>query len=118
MSYIPPHKRHSKDPTKPTPVPDSLVTKFKKNLDFKSSTSSVKRNKIIYSGDSISKWFLVGSNGIEDDVPSYVKFVPLSSDSVECRKGEKPSILMNNNVQNGKKLLVDFGYVFDKMNII
>nr|AAO37147.1 hypothetical protein [Arabidopsis thaliana] len=100
MSYIPPHKRHSKDPTKPTPVPDSLVTKFKKNLDFKSSTSSVKRNKIIYSGDSISKWFLVGSNGIEDDVPSYVKFVPLSSDSVECRKGEKPSILMNNNVQN------------------
>ncbi|CAE6036991.1 unnamed protein product [Arabidopsis arenosa] len=98
MSYIPPHKRHSKDPAKPSPVPDSLVTKFKKNLDFNSSSD--KHNKIIYSGDSISKWFLVGSNGIEDDVPSYVKFVPLSSDSVECRKGAKPSILMNNNVQN------------------
>ncbi|EFH57856.1 hypothetical protein ARALYDRAFT_345626 [Arabidopsis lyrata subsp. lyrata] len=98
MSYIPPHKRHSKDPAKPSPVPDSLVTKFKKNLDFNSSSD--KRNKIIYSGDSISKWFLVGSNGIEDEFPSFVKFVPLSSDSVECRKGEKPSILMNNNVQN------------------
>ncbi|KAG7569640.1 hypothetical protein ISN45_Aa04g023360 [Arabidopsis thaliana x Arabidopsis arenosa] len=98
MSYIPPHKRHSKDPAKPTPVPDSLVTKFKKNLDF--SISSDKHNKIIYSGDSISKWFLVGSNGIEDEFPPYVKLVPLSSDSVECRKGEKPSILMNNNVEN------------------
>lgn len=110
MSYIPPHKRHSKDPAKPTPVPDSFVTKFKKNLDF--SISSDKHNKIIYSGDSISKWFLVGSNGIEDEFPPYVKLVPLSSDSVECRKGEKPSILMNNNVENGKKLIIDFGYVF------
>lgn len=102
MSYIPPHKRHSKDPAKPSPVPDSLVTKFKKNFGFNSSSDT--RNRIIYSGDSISKWFLVGSNGIEDEVPSYVKFVPLSSDSVECRKGEKPSILMHNNDQNGKEL--------------
>lgn len=103
MSYIPPHKRHSKDPAKPSPVPDSLVTKFKKNLGFETSSSD-RHNNIIYSGDSIYKWFLVGSNGIEDEVPSYVKFVPLSSDSVECRKGEKPSILMHNNVQNGKEL--------------
>ncbi|XP_010509115.1 PREDICTED: uncharacterized protein LOC104785572 [Camelina sativa] len=97
MSYIPPHKRHLKDPTKPAPVPDSLVAKFKKNLSFNSSSD--KCNRIVYSGDSISKWFLVGSNGIEDEVPSYVKFVPLSSD-VECRKGEKPSVLMLNNLQN------------------
>ncbi|XP_010517136.1 PREDICTED: uncharacterized protein LOC104792646 [Camelina sativa] len=100
MPYIPPHKRHSKDPTKPDPVPDSLDIKFKKNLSLNSSCSSDKSNRIVYSGDSISKWFLVGSNGIEDEVPSYVKFVPLSSDSVECRKGEKPSVLMLNNVRN------------------
>ncbi|CAL9236032.1 unnamed protein product [Arabidopsis halleri] len=92
MSYIPPHKRHLKDPVRPTPIPDSLIPTFKKNLDFKSSSD--KRNNIIYSGDSISKWFLVGSNGIEDEVPSYVKFVPVSLDSVE-----NPLILMNNNVR-------------------
>ncbi|KAL0844512.1 hypothetical protein Bca101_017758 [Brassica carinata] len=94
MSYIPPHKRHSKDPDRPSPVPDSLVTKFKKNLHLKSSSSD-KRNRIIYSTDSISKWFLIDTNGIEDEIPPSAKLVPLSSDSVQCKKGEKPSILMN-----------------------
>nr|VDC89568.1 unnamed protein product [Brassica oleracea] len=56
MSYIPPHKRHSKDPDRPSPVPDSLATKFKKNLHFNSSSSD-KRDRIIYSGDSISSGF-------------------------------------------------------------
>ncbi|KAG2332506.1 hypothetical protein Bca52824_003686 [Brassica carinata] len=96
MSYIPPHKRHSKDPDRPSPVPDSLVTKFKKKLHLKSSSSD-KRNRIIYSADSISKWFLIGTNGIEDEIPPSAKLVPLSSDSVQCKKGEKPSILMNIN---------------------
>ncbi|CAH8265187.1 unnamed protein product [Arabidopsis lyrata] len=58
MSYIPPHKRHL-NPARPAPVPDSLIPTFKKNLEFKSKND--KRNNIIYSGDSISKWFLVGS---------------------------------------------------------
>ncbi|KAF8093029.1 hypothetical protein N665_0392s0004 [Sinapis alba] len=98
MSYIPPHKRHSKDPDRPSPVPDSLATKFKKKLHFNSSSSD-KRNRIIYSEDSISKWFLIGSNGIEDEIPPSAKLVPLSSDSVQCKKGEKPSILMNINDQ-------------------
>lgn len=96
MSYIPPHKRHSKDPDRPSPVPDSLVTKFKKNLHFNSSSSD-KRNRIIYAGDSITKWFLIGSNGIEDEIPPSAKLFPLSSDSVQTKKGEKPSILMNTN---------------------
>ncbi|CAN8317103.1 unnamed protein product [Cochlearia groenlandica] len=99
MSYIPPHKRHTNDPNKSSPVPDSLVTKFKKNLNFKNSSSADKLNRIIYSGNSISKWFLVGSNGIEDEIsPSFMP-VPVSSDSVECINGEKPSILMSKNVQ-------------------
>ncbi|XP_056854681.1 uncharacterized protein LOC130504119 [Raphanus sativus] len=99
MSYIPPHKRHSKDPDRPSPVPDSLATKFKKNLHFNSSNSD-KRDRIIYSGDSITKWFLIGSNGIEDEIPPSAKLVPLSSDSVLCKKGKKPSILMNINDHN------------------
>ncbi|CAE6036950.1 unnamed protein product [Arabidopsis arenosa] len=98
MSYIPPHKRHL-NPARPAPVPDSLIPTFKKNLEFKSKND--KRNNIIYSGDTISKWFLVGSNGIEDEVPSYVEFVPVSLDSVE-----NPLILMNNNVQ---KVNMDMG---------
>uniref|UniRef100_M4C784 DUF7903 domain-containing protein n=1 Tax=Brassica campestris TaxID=3711 RepID=M4C784_BRACM len=99
MSYIPPHKRHSKDPDRPSPVPDSLATKFKKNLHFNASSSD-KRDRIIYSGDSITKWFLIGSNGIEDEIPLSAKLVPLSSDSVLCKKGIKPSILMSINDHN------------------
>lgn len=95
MSYIPPHKRHSNDPHRPSPVPDSLAT---------SRSSNDRLDRIVYSGDFISKWFLIGSNGIEDEIPPSANFVTLSSDSVECRNGEKPSILMNNNVHNGKIL--------------
>ncbi|CAA7052137.1 unnamed protein product [Microthlaspi erraticum] len=97
MSYIPPHKRNLKDPVRPSPVPDSLVPKFKKNIDFKSSSD--KGNAIVHSGDFISKWFLIGSNGIEDEVPPYVKLVPLSSDSSERIDGVKSLVLMNNDLQ-------------------
>ncbi|ESQ52509.1 hypothetical protein EUTSA_v10017863mg [Eutrema salsugineum] len=96
MSYIPPHKRHSKDPDRPSPVPDSLVTKFKKNLHFNSRSD---KRRFHFPGDSVCKWFLIGSSGVEDEIPPYVKLVPVSSDSVECRNGVKPSILLNNHVQ-------------------
>ncbi|KAL1193676.1 hypothetical protein V5N11_017568 [Cardamine amara subsp. amara] len=98
MSYIPPHKRHLKNPVEPSPVPDYLLPKPKKNLNaFKSRIAQ--GNAIVYSGDSISKWFLVSSNGIEDEVPPSIKFVHVSSDSVECRNGEKPLVLMKNDFQ-------------------
>ncbi|CAH8310588.1 unnamed protein product [Eruca vesicaria subsp. sativa] len=96
MSYIPPHKRHSKNPVIPCPFPDSLATKFMKNTDSKSS--SVKVN-IAYSRDAISKWFLIGPKGISDEVPPGIKLVPMSSDSSECRYGEKSFVLINTNVE-------------------
>ncbi|CAN7137889.1 unnamed protein product [Brassica rapa subsp. narinosa] len=96
MSYIPPHKRHSKDPNRPSPVPDSLVTKFKNNLDFKSSSDKI--NRVTFSENFISKWLLVSSNGIKDELPASVDFVPFSSDSVECVNGERPLVLMNNDI--------------------
>ena len=87
MSYIPPHKRHSKDPDRPSPVPDSL-----ENLKSSNAYGKV----ITYSRDSISKWFLVSSNGIEDEVPPSIKLVPMSSDSSECiRYGENYLVLTN-----------------------
>lgn len=108
MSYIPPHKRHLKNPVRPSPVPDSLRTKPKKKLNF-----SGEGNAIVFSGDFISKWFLVGSNGIEDEVPPSLKFVHVSSDSVECRYGEKPLVLTKKDVQKGKILcLVSILIVF------
>ncbi|XP_056854684.1 uncharacterized protein LOC130504122 [Raphanus sativus] len=98
MSYIPPHKRDLKDPIRPSPFPDSLATKFKKNIDFK--CSSAKSKVIKYSRDVISKWFLVTSNGIEDGVPPSTKLVSVSSDSSECsRYGETSLVLKKSNVQ-------------------
>ncbi|CAH2058823.1 unnamed protein product [Thlaspi arvense] len=93
MSYIPPHKRHSKDPVIPSPVPDSLLTKSKKSVDF--SSSSDRCNRVTFAENFISKWFLIGPNGIGDELPSSVKLVPVSLDSVECRNGERPLVLMN-----------------------
>nr|VDC89581.1 unnamed protein product [Brassica oleracea] len=102
MSYIPPHKRHSKDPVRPSPFPESLVTKLKKNNDFKSSFA--KSKVITYSRDSISKWLIVSSNGIEDEVPPSVKLVPVSSDSSECsRYGETSLVLINTSLHKAEE---------------
>ncbi|KAL0710935.1 hypothetical protein Bca4012_017913 [Brassica carinata] len=102
MSYIPPHKRHSKDPIRPSPFPDSLVTKFKKNIDFKSRSAESK--VITYSRDAISKWFLVSSNGIDDEVPPSIKLVPVSSDSSEYRRyGETSLVLMNTSLHKAEE---------------
>lgn len=72
-----------------------------KNIDFKSCSD--KGIAIGHSGDFISKWFLIGSNGIEDEVPPSVKLVPLSSDSSERIDGVKPLVLKNNDFQKGKR---------------
>lgn len=100
--YIPPHKRHLKDPIKPSPIPDSLLPKFKKNIDFK--ISSTKGNAIVYSRDAISRWFPIGSNVTEDDASPSLKLVPVSLDSAERRNEKKYFVLMNNNIQKGKRL--------------
>ncbi|CAF2094811.1 BnaAnng13270D [Brassica napus] len=96
MSYVPPHKRNSKDPVQPSPFPDSpLLTKFRRNIDDLKS-SYFQGNGIVYSGKYFTKWFLVSSNGIEDEVPPSVNLVPLSSDSSDCINGLKALELMNN----------------------
>ncbi|CAL5342997.1 unnamed protein product [Camellia sinensis] len=72
MSYIPPHKRHSKDTDKPPPTPESLTPQFHNNLNVRSSGSSpkdrkakhskhsFKAGKIKYADDAICRWFPVG----------------------------------------------------------
>lgn len=113
MSYIPPHKRDLKDPIRPSPFPDSLATKFKKNIDFK--CSSAKSKVIKYSRDVISKWFLVTSNGIEDGVPPSTKLVSVSSDSSECsRYGETSLVLKKSNV----KKVIQYFYCVSTMVVL
>ncbi|XP_010556807.1 PREDICTED: uncharacterized protein LOC104826016 [Tarenaya hassleriana] len=99
MSYVPPHKRRSKEPVRPCPVPESVSRKFTRNLnlDGRQNTSGQGR-KVIYAKDCILKWFLVGSDGIEDEISPSVKLVPVSSDYSEWnwRDGRKPWVLVNN----------------------
>ncbi|CAN8241695.1 unnamed protein product [Cochlearia groenlandica] len=100
MSYIPPHKRHSKDPVRPTPVPESLITNLKKRIGHFKSTISPKDNICTYSRYAISKWLLVGSYETEDLVPPpSLKLVPVSSDSSESRYGKNSLVLINNDVE-------------------
>ncbi|XP_056843420.1 uncharacterized protein LOC108808781 [Raphanus sativus] len=95
MSYIPPHKRKLKDPVQPSPFPDSLLTKFRRNIDDLKS-NYFQGHGIVYSGKYFTKWFLISSKGIEDEVPPSVELVPLSSASSGCINGLKALVLLNN----------------------
>ncbi|XP_010558845.1 PREDICTED: uncharacterized protein LOC104827370 [Tarenaya hassleriana] len=94
MSYVPPHKRPSNEPVRPSPVPESVSRKFTRNLNLDGRNDQDR--KVIYAKDCISKWFFVGSDGTEDEISPSVQLVPVSSDSSEWRAGRKPLVLVNN----------------------
>ncbi|XP_010556808.1 PREDICTED: uncharacterized protein LOC104826017 [Tarenaya hassleriana] len=95
MSYVPPHKRPSNEPVRPSPVPESVSRKFTRNLNLDGGRNDQDR-KVIVARDWISKWLFVGSDGTEDEISPSVKLVPVSSDSYEWRAGRKPLMLVNN----------------------
>ncbi|XP_059435442.1 uncharacterized protein LOC132168467 isoform X1 [Corylus avellana] len=98
MSYIPPHKRQSKDSDRPSPIPESFRPNFRRNLDLRSSKSVKDRSgKITYAKRAVSTWFAVG---LDDDnhFPSSVQLEPVSMESIERRTGEKPLALANRNL--------------------
>ena len=101
MAYIPPHKRHSKDPERPTPTPESLVPLFNRNVQLRASKSNADRSgKIVYSNYAISRWFAVGlDDGNEDASAAHLK--PVSVESVGRKTGEKPVILVKSNLDKG-----------------
>ncbi|XP_059440380.1 uncharacterized protein LOC132172830 [Corylus avellana] len=98
MSYIPPHRRQSKDSDRPSPIPESFPPDFRRNLDLRSSKSVRDRSrKIAYAEQGVSTWFAVG---LDDDnhFPSSVQLEPVSMDFIERRHGRKPLALVNRNL--------------------
>lgn len=98
MAYIPPHMRHSKDPQRPSPVPEMLVPTFNGNLNLGSPNNNADMSgKIVYADHAISRWFAVV---LDDDgsLPSSVHLEPFSVDTVEHKRGAKPLVLVNNNL--------------------
>ncbi|KAJ4721187.1 DNA ligase [Melia azedarach] len=97
MAYIPPHMRHSKDPQVPSPTPERLVHQFNRNLRLGSHKHNADRSgKIVYADNAISRWFAVE---LDEDghFPLSLHLEPISVESVEQRRGEKPLVLVNNN---------------------
>ncbi|GLT71867.1 hypothetical protein SLA2020_438540 [Shorea laevis] len=95
MSYIPPHKRQSKDSDRPSPIPESLPRQFRRNLDWSSSKSKKERfGKIVYAEKAISTWLAVGLDD-NNQFPSSVHLDPVSSEFLERTNWGKPLALVN-----------------------
>lgn len=99
MAYIPPHKRQSNDTDRASPSPEQLVPQFKKNLNFRSSSSRANRDrsgKIVYGSQAISRWFVIGCDDDDgDQFPASVSLEPVSVESFVSKNGEKPLALVN-----------------------
>ncbi|XP_037493901.1 uncharacterized protein LOC105647792 isoform X2 [Jatropha curcas] len=95
MAYVPPHKRHSLDKERQSPIPETFVPLFKRNLSLKLPETSINRSgKIVYADHAIYRWFAIG---LDDDnqFPPYICLKPASVESVGRRSGEKTLVLVN-----------------------
>ncbi|GMI79109.1 hypothetical protein like AT3G54310 [Hibiscus trionum] len=106
MAYIPPHKRHSKDSERPTPMPTptpmSLTPRFNRNVGLRALRSNAgKSGKIVYSNYATYRWFAVGWSD-ENGNASAAHLKPVSVESFERRTGEKPLILVKNNLDQNE----------------
>ncbi|GMN25920.1 hypothetical protein TIFTF001_001105 [Ficus carica] len=104
MAYIPPHKRHSKNPKASSSLrPELLSPLFEKNLKFRSSSSTTNSNahrggKIVYANTAISRWFSVGLDD-PNQFPASVHLQPVSLESVERKVGENPLTSINSDLE-------------------
>ena len=102
MAYIPPHKRYSKDVRRASPIPETLHPQFKRNMNLRASTSHLdKSGKIVYADRCISKWFAVGLDD-DDNFPPHIHLEPISLEYVDRKSGEKPLVLVNSVVTEGR----------------
>ncbi|RWR74557.1 hypothetical protein CKAN_00289200 [Cinnamomum micranthum f. kanehirae] len=102
MAYIPRHKRHFEDGKRPVPAPCSLIPRFARNLNLGSTSNLTKRKdqhasqggKIVYSKNSISRWWAVGLTE-DSHFSTSVRLEPISCEPFERRRGEKPLTLVH-----------------------
>ncbi|TXG46275.1 hypothetical protein EZV62_028223 [Acer yangbiense] len=89
MAYIPPHKRHSKDPERPSPIPERLVPQFSRQVNLKSSSNANARK-----ASSRRSMYIVGLDA-DNQFPSSVHLVPTFIESFRHRFVVKPLVLVN-----------------------
>ncbi|KAG6737483.1 hypothetical protein POTOM_059007 [Populus tomentosa] len=95
MAYIPPHKRHSKDVRRASPIPETLQPQFQRHMNLRASTSRKKKSgKIVDADNTIYKWFAVGLDE-DGQFPPYIHLEPISFEYIESKTGEKPLVLVN-----------------------
>ncbi|XP_023637760.1 uncharacterized protein LOC17886738 [Capsella rubella] len=87
MSYVPPHKRHENVGIRASSVPPSLRPKLNKNIGSANT-------KIIYANDCITRWFLVGSESVDNNF----QLVPVSSDWMKDAEEKSLVILAKSDV--------------------
>ncbi|KAL9436514.1 hypothetical protein AB3S75_022545 [Citrus x aurantiifolia] len=102
MAYIPPQKRHSKGPKRPTPVPEMLVPEFNRkiNLGSRKHNAGMKVNYVEYADHAVQRWFVCGLDS-NSSFPSSVHFEDFPEESVEHKSGAKPLVLVTNNLAKG-----------------
>ncbi|KAK4356734.1 hypothetical protein RND71_025705 [Anisodus tanguticus] len=125
MAYIPPHKRQTKGSLslEPTPVPESLIPNFRKNLNIKSFGNQKIKEKnfrprnVAYSNDAVCKCFSVGLAD-ESRFSSLVTLQPVSVESFELKSGQKPhSLFLTQGCSEGTYDLIDMPWLFVAANV-
>ncbi|KAB5512105.1 hypothetical protein DKX38_029133 [Salix brachista] len=93
MAYIPPHKRQFKDVRRASPIPETLLPQFQRNMNLRASTC-LKNQSSFLADHAVYKWFSIG---LDDDgqFPPYIHLEPISYEYIERKHGEKPLVLVN-----------------------
>ncbi|KAK7843407.1 hypothetical protein CFP56_012661 [Quercus suber] len=95
MAYIPPHKRHSYQAgssdrhNRPSPIPQSLVPQFRRNLNLRLPPNPFHK-------EAISTWFPVGLDH-NHQFPSSVLVTPVPLQLFGRTTGTNPLVLFKNN---------------------
>ncbi|KAF3954270.1 hypothetical protein CMV_020362 [Castanea mollissima] len=126
MAYIPPHKRHSYEAAgssessdthnRPSPIPQSLVPQFRRNLNLRLPQRSGK-NVYNYAEQAIYSWFPVGLDH-NHQFPSSVHVAPVPLQLLERTTGTNPLVLFNNNNNNHPVEQVRSPWVYIAENVM